>query len=589
MPPPPLRVFLAFGLGTAGLFATLVLALVASRVASDRLEARIEGELGDFALQMSRQLDRAMFERWRDILVLAENDTIRDPDIDPSQKRRVLRRAQETYPDYAIVGLISPEGRVVATSSGMFEGIDVAHRDYVVRGREGPIAIDVHDAHLLAKLQPERDPADPPRVLDLAAPVRADDGSLSGIVMAHLDWAWARDVEAGFRRETTRDRPSIDVMVLARDGTVLLGPPDLKGTVLPGRGSGRQGRAGTATERWPDGNTYLVGLHPTRGYRDYPGLGWSVVVRQDAGRAFASVSALRRQILLWGALVAASAGLVGWFAAGLLARPLRRLAVAAAALGRGGAVRPPETVVREAQAIGWALAAAADSLNRQAEERRQADERQQLLIHELNHRVKNTLATVQSMARQTARSAESLDGFIASFEARLLAMSQTHNVLTANQWQSVGLATLLAAELEPYAGTRPERLALAGEVVALPPAVAVPLGMVAHELATNAAKYGALSVPEGRVAVDWQVSDGMLSLRWSEAGGPPVSQPSRSGFGTRLIRTSIERELAGAATLDYAADGFVCTITVPLAPRDASPLAPDLTATPSDARPRDAA
>ncbi|RVU15294.1 sensor histidine kinase [Methylobacterium oryzihabitans] len=570
MPPPPLRVFLALGLGAAGLLATLVLALVASRAASERLEARIEGELGDFARQMAHQLDRSMFERWRDMRILAENDTIRDPAADLSHKRRVLRRAQETYPDYAILGLISPEGRVLVTSSGVLEGLDVSHRDYVVRGREGPVAIDVHDARLLATLQPDRDSSDPPRVLDLAAPVHAAEGGLAGIVVAHLDWAWARDVESGFRRETTRDRPGIDVMVLARDGTVLLGPPDLKGTVPgaaepPGEAARR---AGAATERWPDGNTYLVGLHPTRGYRDYPGLGWSVMVRQDAERAFAPVTALRRQILLWGVAVAAVSGLIGWYAAGLLARPLRRLAVAAAALAQGGRVRPPETAVRETQAIGQALAAAADSLGRQAEERRQADERQQLLIHELNHRVKNTLATVQSMARQTARGAGSLDAFIASFEARLLAMSQTHNVLTANHWQSVGLAALLAAELEPYAGTVPERVVLEGEAVALPPAVAVPLGMVAHELATNAAKYGALSVPEGRVAVRWGVEDGRLALRWSETGGPPVAPPARAGFGTRLIRASIERELAGTAALDYAPGGFVCTVTVPLAPRE---------------------
>ncbi len=238
-------------------------------------------------------------------------------------------------------------------------------------------------------------------------------------------------------------------------------------------------------ETWPDGKRYLTGYRPSRGYRDFPGLGWTVLVRQDAGTAFAAVAELRRQILLWGLVVATVAAGIGWFAAGLLARPLRRLAIAAAALGRGEPVAVPASAVREAQAISLALTAAADALGRQEEERRAADARQDLLIHELNHRVKNTLATVQSMARQTARSAASLADFTGSFEARLLAMSQTHNVLTANHWEGAGLRGILSAELEPYAGGRPDRIRLDGPPVSLTPAMALPLGMAIHELATK--------------------------------------------------------------------------------------------------------
>ncbi len=227
--------------------------------------------------------------------------------------------------------------------------------------------------------------------------------------------------------------------------------------------------------------------------------------------------------------------------------------------------------MREAQAISHALTAAADALRRQEEERRAADARQDLLIHELNHRVKNTLATVQSMARQTARSAATLADFTGSFEARLLAMSQTHNVLTANHWEGAGLRGILSAELEPYAGGRPDRIRLDGPPVPSRPAGGPALGMAIHELATNAAKYGALSVETGQVAVDWEVAwqagAGLLSLRWRESGGPAVAPPARTGFGTRLIRTSLERELAGAVRLDYAASGLACRIAVPLTAR----------------------
>jgi two-component sensor histidine kinase len=574
LPQPPLRVFLALGLGAAGLVATLVLALVASRVASERLEARIESELADVATTMAGRLDRGLFERWRDMVILAENDTIRDPDAPVERKRRVMRRAQETYPDYAIIGLIDAAGRMAATSTGALEGIDVAHRDYFTHGRVGPFVGDLHDALLLARLQPGHDPADPPRVLDIAAPVRGDDGRLVGVVVGHLDWAWARGVEASLR-ETSAGARDVTALVLSRDGAVLLGPEPLRRASLPADlpsvAAARAGRAGTETETWPDGRRYLTGYRPTQGYRGFPGLGWSVLVRQDAATAFASVAELRRQILLWGLVVATVAAGIGWFAAGLLARPLRRLAIAAAALGRGEPVAVPASAVREAQAISHALTAAARALRRQEEERRAADARQELLIHELNHRVKNTLATVQSMARQTARSAASLDDFTGSFEARLLAMSQTHNVLTANHWEGAGLRGILSAELEPYAGGRADRIRLDGLPVSLTPAVALPLGMAIHELATNAAKYGALSVETGQVAVEWQVDPRAgaetLSLFWRESGGPPVAPPSRTGFGTRLIRTSLERELAGEVRLDYAEAGLTCRIAVPLAVR----------------------
>ncbi|MGF3025873.1 sensor histidine kinase [Methylobacterium aquaticum] len=574
MPQPPLRVFLALGLGAAGLVATLVLALVASRVASDRLEARIEAELGDLAATMAGRLDRDLFERWRDMVILAENDTIRDPDAPVARKRRLLRRAQETYPDYALIVLVDADGRITATSTGALEGQDVAHRDYFTEGRKGPFVSDVHDAMLLASLAPDRHASDPPRVLDIAAPVRDDAGRLVGVVTGHLDWTWARSAEAALR-ESAAGQHDLAALVIARDGTVLLGPERLRRTdlpaALPSLAAARAGHSGTVAETWPDGTRYLTGYRPTRGHRDFPGLGWTVLVRQEAGTAFAAVTDLRRQILLWGLVVATAAAGIGWFAAGLLARPLRRLAVAAAALGRGEPMVAPASAVREAQAISLALTAAAAALRRQEEERRAADARQELLIHELNHRVKNTLATVQSMARQTARSAGSLDDFTGSFEARLLAMSQTHNVLTANHWEGAGLRGILSAELEPYAGGRPDRIRLEGPPVSLTPAVALPLGMAIHELATNAAKYGALSVETGQVAVEWgvdrQVGGETLSLRWRERGGPAVAPPTRTGFGTRLIRTSLERELAGEVQLDYAAAGLTCLIAVPLATR----------------------
>jgi PAS domain S-box-containing protein len=207
--------------------------------------------------------------------------------------------------------------------------------------------------------------------------------------------------------------------------------------------------------------------------------------------------------------------------------------------------------------------------------RRQADEEQDLLLNELNHRVKNTLATVQSIAQQTLRTTSSPDEFRAAFEARLMALSKTHDLLTRDAWRSADLLSLVEQEMAPYARDGEARVVVAGPGVRLPARVAINLGLVVHELATNAAKYGALSVPTGRVTVGWSLAgtEGGPELRftWSEAGGPPVEPPKRKGFGTRLIERSLGGELNGRVELDYRPTGFEARIAVPLAsPQTAS-------------------
>ena len=193
----------------------------------------------------------------------------------------------------------------------------------------------------------------------------------------------------------------------------------------------------------------------------------------------------------------------------------------------------------------------------------QADERQRLLLDELNHRVKNTLATVQAIAQQTLRGASDPKVFAAAFESRLLALSQTHNALTDSQWAGAGLRQILLQELGPYG---PERVSLAGPDVHLPARVALSLGMVFHELATNAAKYGALSCADGRLLLTWSVAEeDRLTFEWRERGGPPAPRPDRKGFGSRLIERSITGELRGQVSTDYSEEGLTVRFDTPLA------------------------
>jgi two-component sensor histidine kinase len=191
-----------------------------------------------------------------------------------------------------------------------------------------------------------------------------------------------------------------------------------------------------------------------------------------------------------------------------------------------------------------------------------SQERQRLLVDELNHRVKNTLATVQAIAQQTLRNSATPEVFAEAFEARLMALSKTHNALTDSHWTGAGLGQILWQELSPYGA---EQVTMRGPEVQLSARLALALGMVFHELATNAAKYGALS-DGGRLSVTWSVDPAdALTLDWRESGGPPTRPPARRGFGSRLIERSITGELQGRIAIDYATSGLVCRFTVPLA------------------------
>jgi len=208
------------------------------------------------------------------------------------------------------------------------------------------------------------------------------------------------------------------------------------------------------------------------------------------------------------------------------------------------------------------------AVTRDVTARKRAEEQQRLLINELNHRVKNTLATVQSIATQSLRGADSTEQARASLEARLLALSRAHDVLTRENWEGAGLREIVAQATIPYDSSGAQRLSFSGPDVRLPPHMALAIAMVLQELATNAVKYGALSNATGRVDIEWRLdryeAPPRLRLEWREQGGPPVAEPKRRGFGSRLIERSLAQDLAGQVTIEFAASGVVCTMDVPL-------------------------
>ncbi len=195
-------------------------------------------------------------------------------------------------------------------------------------------------------------------------------------------------------------------------------------------------------------------------------------------------------------------------------------------------------------------------------ERRRWEDHQRLLVGELNHRVKNTLAIVQSLAHQTFRDAAVPAETRAAFEGRLEALATAHNLLTKENWESADFISLIDGALRVHCHERQYRLS--GPVLRFDPKTSVTIAMAFHELATNAAKYGALSRPGGRVTVEWTIASARLRLRWTESGGPPVQPPAHKGFGLRMIERALAAELGGSVEHDFAETGFCCTIEAPL-------------------------
>jgi two-component sensor histidine kinase len=251
-----------------------------------------------------------------------------------------------------------------------------------------------------------------------------------------------------------------------------------------------------------------------------------------------------------------------------LAKGLLDLSLSAKALGRGEHLSATTTSVQEVNQISRAMTQASADLHEKALAQEAAARRQELLIHELNHRVKNTLATVQSLAWQVVRPGVPPQTAQERFQERLLALSRTHNLLNKTLWEGASLRTILEAEFQPFIA-EPPRIRLSGPDVDLPATHTVVLGMALHELTTNAAKYGALSEATGRVQVDWRVEghgrDATLTLDWCEMGGPPVQAHPRPGFGSRLLRQTITQELGGELTMRFEPDGACCQIVVGIA------------------------
>lgn len=537
-------------------------ALRASRNAALRADAlaSARGVAEDFA---------QIAERMRQALDLISGD----PSVqarDASACGAYLKRSAARLPHILLLALTDPDGTLVCDSAGSSPGGPAggAHADHRrALGADG-FAVGGYTVR-----QASNRPS-----IHFARAVGHDvqaDGAFKGVLLAAVDLDWLSDhlEQALHQDETAITVTDRDGLIIARrpDEAAWIGKPipSERVAMLEAQGADVRVAAGL------DGRERIIATVKPGG----PLAGVRVAVGRDCATAFADIDAATRRglvLIVLGAVLALAAALMAGRM--FIRRPIERLLRTASAWQAGDlAARTDLHGSTEFGRLGSKLDAMAGTLQRStddlhAEIRRghALQELQVTMLHELNHRVKNTLATVQALARQSRGSEKAL-------EARILALSKTHDLLTREAWTGAPLREVLENELSPYR-TGGDQIGLDGPAVSLSPREVLALGMTFHELTTNAAKYGALSVPEGRVRVEWSLAAEAgaqrLRLTWQESGGPLVQAPTRTGFGTRLIAGGVRRELDGTAELAFEAKGLRCDLDVLLEPVSGAMLVP---------------
>lgn len=422
----------------------------------------------------------------------------------------------------------------------------------------------------------------------LPVALRVDGGSGQRVIVTGIDLAWLG------ARIRDRDLASGSAVTIAdRDGTILAREPDPQDFVGKRLSDAammlaRSSQPGTIELLSPDGTQRIVGYQPpdASGTDLFVGVGFSTDV------AFAPVWRSTWRSLALAGLGAVAAFFITWTVGDrLLRRPVLRILDTVASWRSGDETArvgiAPDA--GELSILATAIDEYMDSLVTIRAERVEAEERRTLLLREMNHRIKNILAAVQAIANQTFKAGAGSDG-LAVFGSRLAAMAATHDLLVTESWESADLGETVSAAIRPFATDRRERFDLDGPALQVTAKAALSLSMAIHELCTNAAKYGALVAPGGKVVVRWKLEGAPGASRrfhftWRESGGPEVSPPTRRGFGTRLIETALAGELAGDATLHFEPGGVAFVLVAEAAGVLAPPPGPpDLERSPAGRR-----
>lgn len=356
-------------------FAILIALLVASlswllgaligNDATQRIREEVGRDLAEVSFMMVDRLDRDMQSRAAMLQVIGKLRALTEPD-DIVEIRVLLDRLQAEFPSIAWIGFTDAQGKVLASSNGVLEGVSIAQRPVYLEAQQDVFIGDVHEAVLLAKLLPNPT-GEAMKFVDISLPVFAPDGRLVGVLASHLSWSWADEVRLAIL-EPIQKRRNVEFFVIGQDRTILLAPKKMIGQRLhlPALKQLAQRNDFWAVQKWPDGKPYLTGLVPSRGHMDYKGLGWTVIARQPLDEAYAPARETRQYILLWGSGLALLFALLGWLLAGYFTRPLRQIAEAADRLSDGEISSIPELKgTREIEMLSHSIRHLVESLTHQ--------------------------------------------------------------------------------------------------------------------------------------------------------------------------------------------------------------------------------
>ena len=493
------------------------------------------------------QLDRMIEGAQTVLITLGQFPPIRERDM--RLCNATLIRLAARFPTIDAIGVARPDGVVECNSLPDSTPLQVGERPYFRRALETKtltvselVTGTVSGRHMIALVQPMLDHRGavetvliltmaPRSISELLARVPLPGGAIIGVL----------------------DRQGRRVARVPFDAALIGGSPPVPG--LAAHLSG--GVDGQLVQPAEDEVDRFYGFAPSSRTPDlvaYVGLA--------GGAMFAAEDRLLiRQLALSMAAFVLAALVAFWFGSYAVRRPIMELRSAMQRVAAGDLAVRAEVASRIEE-----LSELAASFNEMAEKRRHAEEQQRVLLRELNHRMKNSFATVRSIAAQTLRHSDNEAEFQHAFDGRLAALSKASTLLTASSWQAADLRELIEATLEPF--RTDDNLRLRGPRVTLASEATLTLGLALHELATNAAKYGAFSVPGGRVEIGWEVQgpadQRRLVLDWTEHGGPPAREPEHRGFGRSLIERSVAYELDGSAEITFAPEGVRCHIEIPL-------------------------
>ncbi|WP_046868563.1 sensor histidine kinase [Microvirga massiliensis] len=475
--------------------------------------------------------------------------------FDPESCRSFLADIRAQSPHLLTIMVIDREGFIRCGTDESDIGQGLADRPYFRRALE--TGSFVTGEYTVSRITGRKG-------LPLATVIKDAKGTVAGVVAASLDLNWLGE------RIRSRDFARGSALTIAdREGVIIAREPFPErfiGTRIPEpyQRLVHAERPGTEEVTSQDGTRRVIGYIPASASPDglYISAGISL---EEAFEAIDRATNRGLALALAGSLVAF---VTAWlFAGAFVHRPVSRLVYTIAAWRRGDhSVRTRmSTSHGELESVGAAIDGLMDELATRQAARERAEEQQRMLLNELNHRVKNTLATVQFISARTLRNASSPEEAQGLLESRLAALARAHDVLTRESWEGADVGEIVAQAVAPFSGSGEDRIRFSGPPARVAPRTTLALSMAFQELATNAVKYGALSNRAGTIRITWKLvtdadAGSRLHLRWEEAGGPPVQPPGRRGFGSLLLERVLAQDIDGEVRIEFAATGVVCTL-----------------------------